>query len=134
MDLFKIELKVRDYECDLQGIVNNSVYQNYFEHARHEFLLDNGLSFAELAAREINLVVTRIEIDYKKPLRSNDHFFVTVKAEKVGKIRGQFTQQIFRSSDQQLMASAVVFWAAINGRGRPFMPNELAVFMEQTAT
>jgi len=28
---FKVDFEVRDYECDLQGIVNNAVYQNYLE-------------------------------------------------------------------------------------------------------
>lgn len=126
---FITDFKVRDYECDLQGIVNNSVYQNYFEHARHEYLLDLGLSFAELASRGVNLVVTRIELDYKKPLRSNDLFYVTTQASKHGKIRGQFTQHIYLAKDEQLMTSALVYWAAINPRGRPFLPPELAALM-----
>ncbi|RKX91588.1 MAG: acyl-CoA thioesterase, partial [Spirochaetes bacterium] len=27
--MFSIEFKIRDYECDQQGIVNNAVYLNY---------------------------------------------------------------------------------------------------------
>ena len=40
---FTLTLAVRDYECDLQGVVNNAVYQNYLEHARHQYLQSLGL-------------------------------------------------------------------------------------------
>ena len=68
----QLEFKVRDYECDLQGVVNNGVYQNYLEHARHEFLQSQGINFAEVTAQGIHLVVTRAELDYKNSLISND--------------------------------------------------------------
>jgi len=61
MYIYELEFKVRDYECDLQGIVNNSVYQNYLEHTRHEFLLENNLSFDKLHQQGIDAVVARIE-------------------------------------------------------------------------
>ena len=48
---FKIDLQVRDYECDMQGYVNNAIYQNYLEHARHEYLQRLGINFAILAKR-----------------------------------------------------------------------------------
>lgn len=35
--LFEQAMKVRDYECDAQGIVNNANYQHYYEVVRHEF-------------------------------------------------------------------------------------------------
>ena len=35
---YELAFSVRDYECDLQGIVNNAVYQNYYEHPRHQLL------------------------------------------------------------------------------------------------
>ena len=35
--IFELEMEVRDYECDLQGIVNNANYQHYTEHTRHAF-------------------------------------------------------------------------------------------------
>ena len=46
--IYELEMKVRDYECDLQGIVNNANYQHYLEHTRHEFLTSVGVSFAAL--------------------------------------------------------------------------------------
>ena len=73
---YHMEMAVRDYECDLQGIVNNSVYQNYLEHVRHEFLKEIGVDFAALAHQGINLVVVRAELDYKAPLTSGDRFVI----------------------------------------------------------
>ena len=49
--VFVLDMEVRDYECDLQGVVNNSVYQNYLEHTRHKYLKSTGIDFAELAAK-----------------------------------------------------------------------------------
>ena len=49
--IYELRLKVRDYECDLQGIVNNANYQHYIEHTRHEFLRSENVSFADLHNR-----------------------------------------------------------------------------------
>ena len=48
---FTLNFDVRDYECDIEGIVNNAVYQNYLEHTRHEFLKQCGMDFAEMAKK-----------------------------------------------------------------------------------
>ena len=72
--IFELNMKVRDYECDLQGIVNNANYQHYIEHTRHEFLLSKGISFADLHARGIDAVVARLNMAFKTPLKSGDSF------------------------------------------------------------
>lgn len=123
---FKLDFKVRDYECDLQGVVNNSVYQNYLEHTRHEFLLFTGVDFSELARQNINLVVTRAELDYKTPLTSGDEFWVGLNLEKQGNVRFVFLQDIYRSSDQKLVVKARITGTALNERGRPFVPDFLS--------
>ena len=46
--IFETKMEVRDYECDIQGIVNNANYLHYTEHTRHRFLRSLGLSFAKL--------------------------------------------------------------------------------------
>src|SRR5512137_974326 len=95
-DCFTLEMAVRDYECDLQWVVINAVYQNYLEHARHEYLKAIGIDFAALVAEGINLVVTRVEIDYKYSLASGDRFVVEVKVERLSPVRIGFRQDIYR--------------------------------------
>ena len=72
--IYELPMKVRDYECDLQGIVNNANYQHYLEHTRHEFLLSAGVSFAGLHEQGVDPVVARINMAFKTPLRSGDEF------------------------------------------------------------
>ena len=104
--LFTYEMAVRDYECDLQGIVNNSVYQNYFEHVRHEYLKSIGIDFKDYTDRDIHLVVVRAEIDYKQHLTSGDTFTVNLKLQRETKLRFAFFQEIIRHSDSKLAVKA----------------------------
>jgi acyl-CoA thioester hydrolase len=120
--VFEHEMMVRDYECDLQGIVNNAVYQNYLEHARHEFLQEVGLNFAQLCDDGIDAVVVRIEMDYKLPLRPRDAFVVKLGMHKQGRVRFVFDQAIFRKSDNRLVLEAEVI-GVLTKNGRPIAPN-----------
>ncbi len=122
-DVFTLDFKVRDYECDMQGIVNNSVYQNYLEHTRHEFLLSKGIDFAELTRQKVNLVVLRAELDYKQSLVSGDEFYVDVDVVQSSRVRFDFLQNIYRKQDQKLILAAKITGTSVNERGRPFVPD-----------
>lgn len=114
---FSIELTVRDYELDIQGIVNNSVYQNYLEHARHEFLHHQGIDFADLTERGVILVVKSISMDFKNSLKSKDKFKVVVETYKDGHLKLIFKQTIIRLSDNKVALTANVTGVClINGR------------------
>ena len=116
MFIYELEFKVRDYECDLQGIVNNSVYQNYLEHTRHEFLLDNDVSFDLLHQQGVDAVVARIEMAYKTPLKSGDEFISKLYVTKEG-IKYVFHQTIFRKVDNKVCLKAKVDTVVlINGK------------------
>lgn len=131
-DCFTLEMAVRDYECDLQGVVNNAVYQNYLEHARHEYLKAIGIDFAALAAQGINLVVTRIEIDFKTSLTSGDRFVVEVRSERISPVRIGFRQEIYRLPDRKAVVKALVVGTALNAKGRPQLPKELEEILPRT--
>ncbi len=103
--IYELRMKVRDYECDLQGIVNNANYLHYFEHTRHEFLLTRGVSFSELHNQGIDAVVVRLDMAFKSSLRPTEEFVSKLYLKKEG-IRYVFYQAIYRLSDNRLCITA----------------------------
>jgi acyl-CoA thioester hydrolase len=122
---FKLDFEVRDYECDLSGIVNNAVYQHYLEHARHKYLKSRGLDFAALEEQGITLVVVRIEMDFLWPLRSGDKFTVGVSSERYSRLRFVFWQEIYRLPDEKAILNAKVIATALNAKGKPRIQAEV---------
>ncbi|MBN1822511.1 MAG: acyl-CoA thioesterase [Prolixibacteraceae bacterium] len=121
---FELEMKVRDYECDIQGIVNNANYQHYLEHCRHRFLNTAQLDFAGLHNEGIDAVVIRAELDYKFPLRPNDDFLVRLKMGRQGRLRMIFDQEIVRKEDEKLIVKACIT-GVLTKNGRPVSPDIL---------
>ncbi|WP_320054502.1 acyl-CoA thioesterase [uncultured Acetobacteroides sp.] len=119
--VYELEMQVRDYECDIQGIVNNAVYQNYLEHCRHQFLQEVGLNFAQLHNEGIDAVVIRVEMDYKQSLRPDDRFTVKLTMHKEGNVRFVFNQDIIKKADGKPAIKAKVF-AVLTKNGRPIAP------------
>lgn len=104
---FKYEMKTRDYECDIQGVVNNANYQHYLEVTRHEFLTTLGVSFQQWHDEGIDVMVSHIGIDYKASLRGGEEFISCLNLSRRG-VRYIFNQEIYRKSDLQLCIKAEV--------------------------
>jgi acyl-CoA thioester hydrolase len=121
----KLEFAVRDYECDLAGMVNNASYLNYIEHARHEFLKSKDIDFANLAQQGLYLVVVRIELNFLHSLRSGDKFIVGTNTERISRLRFGFFQDIYRMPDRKPVLRAKVIGTAVNDHGKPMLPKEL---------
>jgi len=105
--IFETRMSVRDYECDIEGIVNNANYLHYTEHTRHLFLKSCGLSFAEMHRKGVDAVVARMNLRYKVPLRCDDEFISRLALKKEG-LRYVFRQDIFRAADNRLCFSGII--------------------------
>ena len=130
--IFETRIEVRDYECDIEGIVNNANYLHYLEHTRHLFLKSIGVSFAKLHEQGIDAVVARMNLQYKTPLRCDDEFVSRLNLRKEG-IRYIFDQSIFRASDEQLcLRASVELVCLVNGRlsNSPEYDEALAPYIE----
>ena len=113
---FETKMEVRDYECDIEGIVNNANYVHYCEHTRHLFLQQCGLSFAEMHEKGVDAVVARMKLEYKVPLRPDDEFYSRLWIEKQG-IKYIFHQDLFRASDEALcFRGEIILVCLVNGQ------------------
>ena len=114
--LFETRMEVRDYECDIEGIVNNANYLHYTEHTRHRFLRALGVSFADLHEKGVDAVVVRMQLQFKRPLKCDDEFLSCLNLHKEG-VRYVFEHDIYRTSDNALCFHAdTELVTPINGR------------------
>lgn len=114
--IFSLDIKVRDYELDAEGIVNNANYLHYLEYTRHCFCEQAGFSFKQMTEAGIVPVMSHIEASYKTPLKSGDTMESRLWLEVKG-VRFLFHQDIFNKASQEpVMHATVTIVCLENGR------------------
>ena len=104
---FEMTMRVRDYEVDSQGIVNNAVYLHYLEHTRHEFCRVGGVSFRELHEKGLDPVVRKVEIEYLHSLTLCQEFVSKLRPERRQGARFIFQQDIFSDEGVHIITARV---------------------------
>lgn len=114
--IYSLEIKVRDYELDSEGVVNNAIYLHYLEFTRHCFCEMAGFSFKQMRDEGIIPMLSRIEVDYKRPMRSGETIVSRLWVEMQG-VRFVFHQDLFEKESGDLSIQAVVTVIAVeNGK------------------
>ena len=114
--IFELPMRVRDYEVDSQGIVNNANYLHYLEHTRHEFCRQAGTSFRRMQADGIDPVLRSVNITYLRPLGLGEEMVSKLALRRDG-ARFVFIQDIYSVTDLQPVVKAEVTVVCLeNGR------------------
>lgn len=122
--IFELVIKVRDYEVDSEGIVNNAVYLHYLEHTRHEFCEWAGMSFREMHSQGIDPVVRKAEIEYLHSLGLGDKMVSKLRIERRGPLY-IFIQDIYKPDGEVVVKARISVATIVNGRltrGEELMP------------
>ncbi len=115
---FTTTVKVRSYELDSFGHVNNANFLNYLEAARGDFLEVNGLSFRHFDEWKSWPVIASVSIDYHFPAFFGDLLTIRVILEKMGKSSLVFAYEVL-NQDQKRVATAHTTLVYVNERGKP---------------
>ncbi|MEC4887314.1 MAG: thioesterase family protein [Scytonema sp. PMC 1070.18] len=125
MQRFKTLLRVRHYEMDALGHVNNSVYQNYLEQAAIEHSEYIGLTFEKYRELGGVFVMRRVEIDYLRPAVAGETLEITTWLREMRGTRAYRQYEIRKQNQEDLLVSAEALWVWVDRttmRPRP-IPN-----------
>jgi acyl-CoA thioester hydrolase len=112
--------RVRSYEIDQYGHVNNAVYLNYAEALTVEHAEASGYGRAWAEGQGGAWVVRRHEVEYLRQARMGDELLLTVRVELVRGVRGVRRTTIARAGDGAPVAEVLSEWVWIRlADGRP---------------
>jgi YbgC/YbaW family acyl-CoA thioester hydrolase len=113
-------LRIRTYELDSFGHVNNAAYLNYLEEARSEFLKQMGLSFHDFARYGVQLVIIEAHVYYKSPARYGDEIEVSATFRDVRPVSAFIDYTLTEIASGRLIATATTKGAFVDAStGRP---------------
>jgi acyl-CoA thioester hydrolase len=117
--IYEVKFRVRSYECDSYGHVNNANYLNYLEYGRYEFMRSIGLDYLDFVADGFGVFVAKVEIEYKIPAQMDDELVLRTEPVKRAAVSGIMAQELYRpekDGSETLIAKAKVTWASVNNK------------------
>lgn len=117
--VYTMRLRVRQYEMDSFGHVNNAVYLNYLEQAATEHAAALGFGQARLAELSGLFLVRRHEIDYLGAAVAGDELAVTTWPEHLSGARAVRCYEIRHVTSGKRLITARTLWVWVDLRGRP---------------
>ncbi|MDB6073782.1 MAG: thioesterase superfamily protein [Verrucomicrobiaceae bacterium] len=112
--------EVMFFDTDCGGVVHNIAYLRMIETCRTRLAAKLGMSLREMSLAHLFPVVTRTEIDYRKPAVLGDELIIKGVLESVERARFWCAFEMSRASDNALLITCRQSLALVQmPRGRP---------------
>jgi acyl-CoA thioester hydrolase len=89
-------IRVRYAETDRMGLLHHAHYLVYFEQARTELLRSFGLTYRDLEDKGYLLVLTKVEVRYKRPAHYDDVLTIRTTVERTTAVRIDHRYEVLR--------------------------------------
>ncbi|NBO93824.1 MAG: acyl-CoA thioesterase [Planctomycetia bacterium] len=113
----EIQIRVRYAETDRMGLLHHANYLVYFEQARTELLRDAGATYKDLEDKGYLLVLTKVEVRYRRPAQYDDLLTIRTTVERVTFVRIDHQYEVLR--DGEVLAEGSSTLACVDRDGRP---------------
>jgi acyl-CoA thioester hydrolase len=122
----EVTIRVRYAETDRMGLLHHANYLVYFEQGRTELLRSFGLSYKDLEDQGYLLVLTRVEVRYRRPVRYDDVVTLRTTVERATSVRIDHRYEVLVGGELAAEGSSTL--ACVNREGRP---QALPEFLQQ---
>src|SRR5437588_5432561 len=95
----EITIRVRYAETDRMGLLHHANYLVYFEQGRTELLRQQGITYKDLEDQGFLLVLTKVEVRYKRPARYDDVLTVRTIVVKTTAVRIDHRYEVIRDGE-----------------------------------
>ncbi len=110
-------VKVRSYECDGYGHVNNAVYLNYLEAARDQLMNDLGLDYQALVAAGSGIWVAEARLSYLSPALPGEELQIRTVQQEAGAVSSVLKQTIVGPDGRTVVESTMrLAWVGPGGK------------------
>ncbi len=97
--------EVMFFDTDCGGVVHNIAYLRMIETCRTRLAAKLGMALREMAHTQLYPVVTRTEIDYRKPAVLADELVIKGWLDSVERVRFWCAFEMYRASDNALLVT-----------------------------
>lgn len=112
------EIEVRYAETDQMGVVHHANYIVWFELARTRLCALSGYHYADIEAMGYLLMVTNVEVSYRRPARYGDAIKVVCWSAHLGSRGMRFAYEVRKGDDLLVTGATEHIWVE-KATGRP---------------
>jgi acyl-CoA thioester hydrolase len=126
--------RVRHYECDAYGHVNNVNYLRYMQEAAFDASAAAGYDLARYAEMGFHWLVRDSDIEYLRPLRYGDSVIVKTWVADFRRVRSRRAYELRVAASGELAARAHTEWVfvdSVSGAPAPIPPEMILAFFPE---
>jgi acyl-CoA thioester hydrolase len=121
-----VRVRVRYSECDPMNVAHHAAYAPWLEIGRTELLRAGGVSYAQLEAAGVFLVITKLEVAYRRPVLYDDVVEVRTRVESASRVKIRHGYEVVvvergGAAASEVAAGATTTLACVDEQGRVCM-------------
>ncbi len=119
MPPFTYRFRVRPFDCDAYGHVNNAVYLNYLEMGRLEMVRAQGLDYQQLVTQGFGIWVAQAQLTFLAPALPEEELELEIFPSHLGAATVEMSHRLYHVEGSVVLTAVLKLAFVRTANGRP---------------